>query len=221
MIVDRINESELLKEWVLPFYEDKQMAEIENQRVINIGGRRMTFSDDQVEVYRDGEWHLHRYNFHLDEWRNYKLYRDFKAPKRVWYFSVSNTNGLLGSSEVQKLDLYHPGMKEWAIAAMDGVVMPLPEPLEPREEGFATVTNLVRSKVLWRLREAWDAGAPLSPYGQTRPTGRYAPSRISKEFGIKVGLAENLIKELLRDGVISVEMISTKTKMKGLKVRDA
>jgi hypothetical protein len=196
------------------------MAEVENQRVINIGGRRMKFSDDQVEVYRDGEWLLHRYNFHLDEWRSYKLYRDFSGAKRVWYFSVSNINGLLDGPEVQKLDLYHPGMKEWALAAMDGVVTPLPEPLEPSDKVSGYVTKEMAEKAVQRLRRAWDDGEPLSPYGQTKSTGRYAPIKIAKDLGIKVGLAENLIKELLRDGVISVEMISTKTKMKGLKVRD-
>jgi hypothetical protein len=209
-----------LKAEVLPFYEDKQMAKVETQRVITIGERRFVFSDDQVEVYRDGEWLLHRYNFHLNEWRNYKLYRDCKAVKRVWYLSVSNINGIMNYNDVQKLDLYHPGMKEWAVAAMDGVVTPLPEPLRPVETGNGYVTKEMAEKAVQRLRRAWDDGEPLSSYGQTKSTGRYAPSKIAKELGIKVGLAENLIKELLRDGVISVEMISTKTKMKGLKVCD-
>lgn len=196
------------------------MAKVETHRMITIGERRFKFADDQVEVYRDGVWILHRYGPQSEGYRNYKLYRDEKVFKRVWYLSVSDAHGLLARSDVGKLDLYHPGMKEWALAAMDGVVTPLPEPLRPAETGNGYVTKEMAEKAVQRLRRAWNDGEPLSPYGQTKSTGRYAPAKIAKELGIKVGLAENLIKELLRDGVISVEMISTKTKMKGLKVRD-
>lgn len=196
------------------------MAKVETQRVITIGERRFKFADDQVEVYRDGIWILHRYGLQAEGYKNYKLYRDQKGFKRVWYLSVSDAHGLLARSDVGKLDLYHPGMKEWALAAMDGVVMPLPEPLEPVAAGGGYVTKEMTEKAVQRLRRAWDEGEPLSSYGQTKSTGRYAADKLAKELGVKVGLAENLIKELLRDGVISVEMISTKTKMKGLKVRD-
>lgn len=189
---------------------------------ISVGGRSYLFSDGQKEIYSDGEWSLHQYNSRNpdEQWTNYKLYRNAKAKKRVWYMGVHQDAGLHTNADVEKLNKYHPGMLEWALAAMDGVVMPLPEPLEPVVAVNGYVTKEMVEKAVQRLRRAWDEGNPLSPYGQTKSTGRYAADKLAKELGIKVGLAENLIEGLIKDGVISVEMISTKTKMKGLKVRD-
>ena len=191
-------------------------------KYILVGGKKYLFANGQKEILKDGIWSLHKVepDGRESEWENYKLYRDAKAKKRVWYISVHETNGLYANADLAKLDLYHPGMKEWALAAMDGVVMPLPEPLEPVEGDDCGVNKEVAEKVVQRLRRAWDEGEPLSPYGQTKSTGRYVFRTISKEFNIKLRSVQKLIEGLMKDGVISVEMVSTKTKMKGLKVRD-
>ena len=183
-----------------------------------VGGRKYRFSDEQEEVHSDGEWSLHRYNGHVEGWTNYKLYRDAKARKRVWYIGIHHANGLNQNIEMDKLDKYHPKMKEWVLSAIDGVVVPLPEPLEPRKLGEAGVTKELVEMAVQRLRRAWEDGVPWSPYAQTRSSGRYAVDLLAEQFDVSPETAKEVVAYIIQSEMATVEMLDTKTKIKGLRV---
>jgi hypothetical protein len=73
-------------------------------------------------------------------------------------------------------------------------------------------------KIRQAIHDAWQMKNPWSSAIQTRATGRYAIDHMVRDFGLPVIEAEQLLKDWLFNGVIKVEMVSTDTKQKGLKV---
>jgi hypothetical protein len=74
-------------------------------------------------------------------------------------------------------------------------------------------------RILNAISQAWHAGAPWSVYPQTQKEGRFAPATMVRTFGVKkVSVAENLLQEWQRNGVVRMEICNQHTKMKGLKV---
>lgn len=75
-------------------------------------------------------------------------------------------------------------------------------------------------RVLNFLREAWDSGQPLSNTKNTKGSGRYAPAVVAKHFEIKVQVAEMMVQQWLevRPAVLVDEVVSARTKQRGLKV---
>ena len=71
--------------------------------------------------------------------------------------------------------------------------------------------------ILNEMRMAWDANRPWSPHARSKAEGRYAVAYI-EGFGIKTGMAEEMVQKWQQNGIISLEMRDAKAKTKGLKV---
>jgi hypothetical protein len=73
-------------------------------------------------------------------------------------------------------------------------------------------------RILSALEKAWAAGKPWSSYPHARKVGRYAPAILHSDFDIKPKTAEQMIETWLMNGVLSVEIRNSDTKLKGLKL---
>lgn len=73
-------------------------------------------------------------------------------------------------------------------------------------------------RILNGVNEAWISGRPWSSAPNTKSTGRYAAKQISQHFGVSARVSESIVETWLMNNVLSVEMVNSVTKMKGLKV---
>lgn len=68
------------------------------------------------------------------------------------------------------------------------------------------------------INEAWLSGRPWSPKRQAKATGAYAVANIVRDFEVKEKIAEDIIEQWQKNGVVSFELSDAKTKKMGLKV---
>jgi hypothetical protein len=87
-------------------------------------------------------------------------------------------------------------------------------PLEP--ENRLTREQIARAFGI--VADAWGKGRPLSNKPQTRKDGRYAISILSRELGGSAQAWDEHIMAWLENGAMTVEMVNTDTKAKGLRV---
>jgi KaiC/GvpD/RAD55 family RecA-like ATPase len=71
--------------------------------------------------------------------------------------------------------------------------------------------------VLEAVQQAWNAGRPWSPYKQSKRTGTYIVSNMSR-WNITEEHGEKLLETWMTNRVLSYEIYDAKTKQKGLKV---
>lgn len=90
----------------------------------------------------------------------------------------------------------------------------------PQKQGSQWPNSTMCRRVKNFIGEAWDSGNPLSNAANTRGSGRYAPAVIAKHFELKLSVAEMMVQQWLevRPAVLQDEIVSTKTKKRGLKV---
>ncbi len=73
-------------------------------------------------------------------------------------------------------------------------------------------------RILDAMRAAWAAGRPWSHYPQAKRDQRYAPERISRQFGVSAGMAEHMVREWLANDVLAVAVTDKRNNTKGLQV---
>jgi hypothetical protein len=72
--------------------------------------------------------------------------------------------------------------------------------------------------ILAAIRGAWGAGDPWSNAPQAKRTGRYAPERISRTYGVRQDHAERMIHEWLSNDILRVEKADKRSGRTGLNV---
>ena len=80
------------------------------------------------------------------------------------------------------------------------------------------ISRSMADTVLQEIREAWNAKRPLSTAPQTRKEGRHVGRFIATRHGLEAKAVEQLVEQWLMNGVCTVEVVNSDTKMKGLKV---
>jgi hypothetical protein len=75
----------------------------------------------------------------------------------------------------------------------------------------------VVNKFLDILDKAWEEGRPMSRFGQTEGTGRYAPEEIGLALKMSKIKVKAMLKDMCRDGIIVTTMFNRNKKLKGLK----
>jgi hypothetical protein len=78
-------------------------------------------------------------------------------------------------------------------------------------------TDTLRA-ILNEVNKAWVNDLPWSPHTRAKTEGRFAQENISRGFGIQFSVAEEIVFEWQRTGVLTFEMYDKKTKAKGLRV---
>jgi RecA-family ATPase len=91
-------------------------------------------------------------------------------------------------------------------------------PRRGQGQGFEWPERDTCEAVLQSIEEAWASGRPWSNAVQTRSEGRYAPRHMQQRHGIAPALAEHMIEQWLMNGILTVEMRGSHSKIKGLKV---
>lgn len=86
------------------------------------------------------------------------------------------------------------------------------------EEADRKITNEMIRKAFGRMADAWGAGNPLSHKIQTRKDGRYAPLIFFRELGGTTEEWASLITSWLETECLIFDVVSTKTKRRGLRV---
>lgn len=74
------------------------------------------------------------------------------------------------------------------------------------------------NRVLKAIDDAWRAGRPWTPSHVGKAFGTYAPENIMKGFNLPRKLADEMLGEWQRNGVLTVDMVDAKSKKRGLKV---
>ncbi len=87
------------------------------------------------------------------------------------------------------------------------------------ESGAPSYPQIVSAFTM--MADAWEAGKPLSSKVQTREAGRYAPMIFAAKIGGNADEWRKLLDAWLAKGIVTFEMVSTVTKMSGLRVIDA
>lgn len=194
--------------------------------VLIIHGKEFVRSPDQVEIARVDDWMLHRLPpSKCGKYQNFKLYfTGERAKKRVWNLGVGLFPfGLIPNRGVGILKEYYGGMDQWVLDAINGEVRPIPK-FAPRSIKEAPVRKVLGDDILAQIRAfldvAWENGRPLSIFGQTRKSGRYAPKIISDAMKISQIAARDSILSMLMSGHLETEMFNTNTKMKGLRATE-
>jgi hypothetical protein len=80
------------------------------------------------------------------------------------------------------------------------------------------ISRSMADTVLEEIREAWNGKRPLSVAPQTRKEGRHVARVMAAKHGLEAGAVEQLVEQWLMNRVVSVEVVNSDTKMKGLKV---
>ena len=196
---------------------------MENDEFIFAGKRRLKKAPGQVEIARSKVWAL--YLMPLSSCRrfqNYRLYLDAPgARKNVWFLGTYAHSGeLIKSRELEILDTYYEGMVDWFNAAIRGNVLEAPvtesNGAKFEKRGLPMSEDVV-NKFLDILDKAWEEGRPMSRFGQTEGTGRYAPEEIGAALKMSKIKVKAMLKEMCRDGVIVTTMFNRNKKLKGLK----
>lgn len=84
-----------------------------------------------------------------------------------------------------------------------------------QQTGTEPTMEVCRQIVNFIEQERHD-GVALSKERQTRADGRYAPEIISRKFPVSEEWAERMIAIWLKEGVIKIDVVDTRTKKKGL-----
>lgn len=98
------------------------------------------------------------------------------------------------------------------------VVLPGKEAEERIEQREAWPDKAICRRILAAMQEAWSAGRPWSNYPQAKRDRRYAPERISRQFGIGASMAEHMVDEWLANDVLAVAVSDKRNQTKGLQV---
>lgn len=92
-----------------------------------------------------------------------------------------------------------------------------------KAEKQARLQNIVmpsedRENMLEMIQSAWEAKRPYSIWPQTKAYKRHAPTALAEVCPYPEEIIEAWLKSLITAGLIAEEMVSTKTKLRGLKV---
>lgn len=196
---------------------------------IEIGGKKMRWTDGQREVARSGEWILHSSTVSpCGKYQNFKLYRDTKAaPKKVFYLGYnSESKSLCYVHDVIVMQEHYPGMAEWVLSSITGKAPPAPTFKPWNEIGSRrdhkpvgrVLSGPIVADMVKIISDRWYTTQPLSIFPQTRVQGRYAPAVISEQLGINPLDVEATIGDLIFNRVLDYEIRDRSLKMKGLKV---
>ena len=80
-----------------------------------VGKRNVVVRDDEVEVFKEGEWLIVRIEgWCYGDFENYKIFRDKQAKKNVWQIIFKNGE-LHHSRDRALLEAHHPKDAEWLI----------------------------------------------------------------------------------------------------------
>lgn len=82
----------------------------------------------------------------------------------------------------------------------------------------AGLAPTMAQSILDAVREAWNAGRPLSNSPQTTREGRFVNRVMSARFGVAADVVGAIVQQWIDNDVVRVEVVSSVTKMKGLKV---
>jgi hypothetical protein len=85
-------------------------------------------------------------------------------------------------------------------------------------DGRIDVSKDTARKMLTTLKEAWADGRPLSLAPQTKVEGRFAPRVLQMKFQVPPQATAQLIEQWIMNDVVKVEMLSTHSRVKGLRV---
>lgn len=197
---------------------------MEDEKFIEIGGKHFKWTPGQVEIASSGEWILHKSILsECGRYQNYKLYRDIaSAPKRVWHLTIMTGSGEAGHyHDYVILQEYYPGMIEWFMDAVQGIVGKTPTfPNRKKKRKNHPPVELPlsrRQEILGLIRDAWDAGAPLSIHPQTKAYGRYAPQVIAQKLSANQKDVKESLIALIAKEVIETAVYSKQTKLSGLR----
>ena len=196
---------------------------------IEIGGKKMRWTEGQRQVAKSGDWILHSSAISpCGKFQNYKLYRDVEAaPKKVFYLGYDlEKKSLCYLHDMVVMQEHYPGMAEWVLSAINGSIGQPPEfkpwneigKKKERKAAGKILTGPVVAEMVKFINERWYTTEPLSVFSQTRKQGRYAPAILAHKFGINELDAEATIGDLIYSRVLSHEIRDRSSKLKGLKV---
>lgn len=77
-----------------------------------------------------------------------------------------------------------------------------------------------RDRLFAEIESAWEAGMPWSTAPQTRQSGRYFPPKVADLLQVPFEEAKDIIGQLLLSGDIAQGVISSDSKLKGLKLTE-
>jgi len=192
---------------------------------VKAGGRRFKAAVGQRLLVRSGQWALYVLpSSKCGRFEMFRLYRDDKrAVKRVWFLPrYENTKRLVRGRDHKILsEFYGPEMVGWVAQAMDGGDKPAPLIDGHRRKGKAAAGDVVvgpdvLAKVVAAVEASQERREWMSPYGQTRRVGRYAPALLAAELKVSEDVAEAALGQLILDGALMVEMVDRRKKMRGL-----
>jgi len=83
-----------------------------------VGGMRLLKRKGEIDIASNREWLLvFVADTSFGDWRNFKLFRQKRGPKRLWHLSWRISTQSIGNHpDVPKLIEYYPRMFEWAKA---------------------------------------------------------------------------------------------------------
>ena len=196
---------------------------------IEIGGKKMRWTEGQRQVAKSGDWILHSSAISpCGKFQNYKLYRDVAAaPKKVFYLGYDlEKKSLCYLHDMVVMQEHYPGMAEWVLSAINGSIGNAPEfkpwndigKMKERKAAGKILTGPVVDEIIKLIDARWYTTLPLSVFPQTRKQGRYAPAMVAHQLGINELDAEATIGDLIYSQVLSHEIRDRSSKLKGLKV---
>ncbi len=107
----------------------------------------------------------------------------------------------------------------WAAGLEDEITTLVPFRSEaPTEQQMENLNSDQIARAFGLLTDAWAAGRPLSLAPQSRAAGRYAPEVLNNRLKGKAGTWKTAIEGWLMNDHLSVEMVNTDTKMRGIRV---
>jgi len=197
----------------------------------SVGNRNLLWREDEVELGEMGAWILVMVeSWCQNGWTSLKLFLNEAGPKNLW--QVGYKNGRLArNKDAALLQAHHPEVIDWIISTTKDYLKKVDmEAHSPRMPVIPEASEVIDTKwdswptreeckkIRLALYEAWENGSPLSPYPQTRASGRYAADHIHFRFGIPVKAVEKVIQYWLMNGVAVVEVFDKKSRLKGIKI---
>lgn len=200
---------------------------MEDEGFIEIGGKHFRWTPGQVEIASSGEWILHKSILsECGRYQNYKLYRDISsAPKRVWHLTIMVGSGEAGHwHDYVILQEYYPGMVEWFMDAVRGVVgkaPAFPDRKKKRKNHPPVELPLSRrQEILEVIKQAWSDGSPLSIHPQTKSYGRYAPQVIAQKLSANQKDVKESLMAMIAHEIIETAIYNKQTKLSGLRTKE-
>jgi hypothetical protein len=118
--------------------------------------------------------------------------------------------------ELKTIEWVAEGVVDGARKSLVAVPADAPEQKQAKETSLPDMETCRRAVAL--IGHAWDSGAPWSHKERAKTDGRWAPRKLHNALGIDIDAAEILVAEWLQNDVLSFDMVSTVTKMMGLRV---